>query len=226
MNSPEILVIDDEVQICKLLQLTLQADGYNVRTAHTGNEGIQMLVAHRCDVVLLDIGLPDKSGQEVLYELRQWYDKPILILSVQNTETDIVEALDNGANDYLVKPFRAGELLARIRTALRHSSGADKEPVLQFGNLVVDIVNRRVTKAGETVKLTQTEYNLLVLFVQNEGKALTHKYLLKNIWGAFYAEQTQYLRVFIAQLRKKIEEDINQPRHIITESGVGYRFAG
>lgn len=226
MNSPEILVIDDELQICKLLEITLKADGYKVSIAHTAQDGIIQLSTHPADVVLLDIGLPDKSGQDVLKDIRQWYDKPVIVLSVQSAEEDIVTALDNGANDYLVKPFRTGELLARIRTAIRHSIANDKEPVQQYGNLSIDLVNRVVKKNDDVVKLTQTEYNLLALFVQNEGKALTHHYLLKCIWGPSYAGQTQYLRVFIAQLRKKIEDDINHPEYIKTESGVGYRFAG
>ncbi len=226
MNSPEILVIDDEMQICKLLEITLKADGYKVSIAHTAQDGIIQLSTHPADVVLLDIGLPDKSGHEVLTDIRQWYDKPVIVLSVQSAEEDIITALDNGANDYLVKPFRTGELLARIRTAIRHSSTNDKEPVQQYGNLSIDLVNRVVKKNEEVIKLTQTEYNLLALFVQNEGKALTHHYLLKSIWGPSYAGQTQYLRVFIAQLRKKIEDNINHPEYIKTESGVGYRFTG
>jgi two-component system, OmpR family, KDP operon response regulator KdpE len=226
MNSPEILVIDDEVQICKLLEITLKADGYKVSIAHTAQDGIIQLSTHPAAVVLLDIGLPDKSGQEVLKDIRLWYDKPVIVLSVQSAEEDIVTALDNGANDYLVKPFRTGELLARIRTAIRHSHTNDKEPVQQYGNLSIDLVNRVVKKNEEVIKLTQTEYNLLALFVQNEGKALTHHYLLKSIWGPSYAGQTQYLRVFIAQLRKKIEDNINHPEYIKTESGVGYRFTG
>lgn len=226
MNNPEILVIDDEVQICKLLEIALKADGYKVNIAHTAKDGIAQLSTHPADIVLLDIGLPDKNGHEVLKEIRQWYNQPVIILSVQSAEEDIVAALDNGANDYLVKPFRTGELLARIRTATRHRIAGDKEPVQVYGNLSIDLVNRVVKKNGEVIKLTQTEYNLLILFAQNEGKALTHRYLLKAVWGPTFVEETQYLRVFIAQLRKKIEDNINQPEYIKTESGVGYRFSG
>ena len=226
MNNPQILVIDDEPQICKLLEIALQADGYKVSIAHTAKDGIVLLSSHPADVVLLDIGLPDKSGHEVLKEIRQWYNQPVIMLSVQSAEEDIVTALDNGANDYLVKPFRTGELLARIRTATRHSIAGDKEPVQVYGNLSIDLLNRVVKKNGEVVKLTQTEYNLLMLFAQNEGKVLTHRYLLKSVWGPSFVEETQYLRVFIAQLRKKIEDNINQPEYIKTESGVGYRFSG
>jgi len=226
MNEPEILVIDDEPQICKLLEITLQAAGYKVHKAHTAKDGLTALAMHPTDLVLLDIGLPDKSGHEVLREIRQWYDKPVMILSVQSGEEDIVRALDNGADDYLVKPFRSGELLARIRTVLRKKITAGKDAQLHFGNLDIDLLNRVVRKNGEDIKLTQTEYNLLVLFAQNEGRALTHRYLLKSVWGPAYAEQTQYLRVFIAQLRKKIEDNINKPQFIKTESGIGYRFTG
>lgn len=226
MNEPEILVIDDEPQICKLLEITLSAEGYSIIKAHTAKDGLTSLATHPADMVLLDIGLPDRNGHEVLQEIRQWYDKPVIILSVQSGEEDIVRALDNGADDYLVKPFRSGELLARIRMALRKSITTEKGSQLEFGNLDIDLLNRVVRKNGESIKLTQTEYNLLVLFVQNEGKALTHRYLLKSIWGPAYSEQTQYLRVFIAQLRKKIEDDINKPQYIKTESGIGYRFTG
>lgn len=226
MNSAEILVIDDEPQICRLLELTLIAEGYKVRVSHTAKDGVAQLNTHVADLVLLDLGLPDMSGYDVLNIIRAWYDKPVIILSARSTENDIVEALDGGANDYLVKPFRTGELNARIRTALRHSSTVTSEPIRVFGNISIDMVNRLVKKGEETVKLTQTEYNLLSLFVQNEGKALTHRYLLKSVWGPAYAGQTQYLRVFIAQLRKKIEDDANRPELIKTESGVGYRFAG
>lgn len=226
MNEPEILVIDDEPQICKLLEITLSAEGYKVHKTHTAKDGLTTLAMHPADMVLLDIGLPDMSGHEVLREIRQWYDKPVIVLSVQSGEEDIVRALDNGADDYLVKPFRSGELLARIRTALRKSITSGKDAQLQFGNLAIDLFNRVVRKNGEDIKLTQTEYNLLVLFVQNEGRALTHRYLLKSVWGPAYSDQTQYLRVFIAQLRKKIEDDINKPQFIKTESGIGYRFTG
>lgn len=226
MIEQEILVIDDEPQICRLLEITLRSEGYKVKTANTAKEAIITLAAHPSDMVLLDIGLPDKSGQEVLKEIRQWYERPVIILSVQSGEEDIVTALDNGADDYLVKPFRTGELLARIRTALRKGVTTEKEAILEFGNLKIDLLGRTVKKEDNIIKLTQTEYNLLVLFVQNEGRALTHRYLLKSVWGPAYAEQTQYLRVFIAQLRKKIEDDINQPAYIKTESGIGYRFTG
>ncbi|HWR99802.1 MAG TPA: winged helix-turn-helix domain-containing protein, partial [Prolixibacteraceae bacterium] len=165
-------------------------------------------------------------GIEILKKLREWYFKPIIILSVRNSEEDIVHALDNGANDYLTKPFRTGELLARIRTAIRMSTGTSDDPNLTFGNLIIDLANHTVKKNNEPLKLTSTEFALLALLAKNEGRVLTHQYILKDIWGMGYLEQTQYLRVFIAQLRKKIEENPSKPKMLHTESGIGYRFGG
>ncbi len=223
-NKAAILVIDDEAPIRKLLEITLQSNDYNVTEATTAKEGIVMAANHPPDLIILDIGLPDISGHDVLQELRKWYTSPIIILSVQKDEEDIVRALDNGANDYLVKPFRAGELLARIRSALRGMLTEANNPVINSGDLQIDLHNRTVKKANEFLKLTATEYNLLALFAKNEGKVLTHQYLLREVWGPGYINQSQYLRVFIAQLRKKIEDDANRPECITTESGVGYRF--
>jgi len=224
MNSPEILIIDDELQICKLLEITLQSNDYKVIQANTAHEGLIAAASHSPDLILLDIGLPDESGQEVLRKLREWYNKPIIILSVQSDEANIVKALDNGANDYLVKPFRTGELLARIRTALRNISSDEEKTIINCKNLTIDLVGRTVKKDGEFIKLTATEYTLLALLTRNEGRILTHQFLLRQVWGPGYIGQSQYLRVFIAQLRKKIENDPNQPEMIITASGVGYRF--
>jgi two-component system KDP operon response regulator KdpE len=225
MNKPEILVIDDELQICKLLEIALESNDFSVTLAHKGKEGIITAANHPPDLILLDLGLPDISGHDVLKKLREWYYKPILILSVQNDEVNVVKALDNGANDYLSKPFRTGELLARIRTALRSSTVNNDENILiTCGNLTIDFANRTVKKSGEIIKLTSTEYALLALLAKHEGRVLTHQFLLMQIWGPGYINQSQYLRVFIAQLRKKIENDPNQPELIITASGVGYRF--
>jgi two-component system, OmpR family, KDP operon response regulator KdpE len=222
MHKAQILIIDDEVQIRRLLQITLQSNDFEVLSAATGEEGISMVAQHPPDLVLLDLGLPDRSGHEVLKHLREWYSKPILIISVQSDEQAIVHALDEGANDYVIKPFRTGELLARVRSALRSAEGNKTE--LLFEELSIDLVSRSVKKKGQPVKLTATEYSLLSLLARNEGKVLTHQYMLTQIWGQHYDEQSQYLRVFIGQLRKKIEEDANRPKYIITESGVGYRF--
>jgi two-component system KDP operon response regulator KdpE len=225
-NQANILVIDDEVQICKLLQIALSSNNFKVSISNSAQEGIIKAANHPPDLILLDLGLPDKNGQDVLVELRTWYNKPIIILSVQKDEENIVKALDNGASDYLTKPFRTGELMARVRSSLRHSMQENKEPLIQYDSLQIDLVNRIVKKNNDSLKLTTTEYALLVLLIKNEGKVVTHQYLLKEIWGNTFINETQYLRVFIAQLRKKIEEDSNLPKYIITESGVGYRFIG
>jgi two-component system KDP operon response regulator KdpE len=224
MNNPEILIIDDEAQIRKLLQITLQSNDYKVTETSTAKEGLIMAANHPPDVILLDLGLPDENGHVVLKKLREWYSKPIVILSVQSNEEDIIKALDNGANDYLVKPFRTGELLARIRTVLRGPVNEDENPVTIYNDLEIDLAARLVKKKNEQIKLTATEYTLLSLLAKNQGKVLTHQYLLKQVWGPSYINESQYLRVFIAQLRKKIEDDPNKPLHIITQSGVGYRF--
>jgi len=224
MNRPEILIIDDEPQIRKLLQINLESNGYKVIQASTGKEGIMLAANHPPDLILLDIGLPDQSGHTIVKELRDWYTHPIIILSVLADEQDIVSALDNGATDYLTKPFRTGELLARIRSAIRRNHSDNSETTITSGNIQIDLVARTVKRDGEVIKLTSTEYNLMALFGKNEGKVLTHQYILKEIWGVGYQTETQYLRVFIAQLRKKLEENPNHPKHLITESGVGYRF--
>lgn len=224
MNRTEILIIDDEEQIRKLLTITLQSDNYMVTEAASAKDGIIMASNHPPDLILLDLGLPDKNGMVVLEELRQWYTNPVLILSVQSSEEVIVKALDSGANDYLIKPFRTGELLARIRSALRSSIMDESDPLIVCRDLEIDLAARSVKKMNEVVKLTTTEYNLIVLFARNEGKVLTHQYLLRTVWGPGYIHQSQYLRVYIAQIRKKIENDPNRPEILLTESGVGYRF--
>jgi two-component system KDP operon response regulator KdpE len=224
MNNAAILVIDDEVQIRRLLEITLESNSFNVESAETAKDGLRIAANHPPDLVILDLGLPDDDGHSVLKKLREWYTKPVIILSVQSSEEDIVKALDNGANDYLVKPFRTGELLARIRSALRGMVSEENDPVVDAGDLQIDLAARTVKKNNETIKLTATEYKLLSLLAQHEGKVLTHQYLLREVWGPGYISQSQYLRVFIAQLRKKIETDANRPEYIITESGVGYRF--
>lgn len=224
MNKAEILIIDDEEQIRKTLEITLKTNGYNVACASTGHEGVVMASNHPPDLILLDLGLPDMDGMSVLHELRQWHTGPIIILSVQNYEEVIVKALDNGANDYLSKPFRTGELLARIRSALRNTITEEIEPIVNTAELQIDLLSRTVKKRGELIKLTNTEYNLLALFARNEGKVLTHQYLLRAVWGPGFISQSQYLRVFIAQIRKKLEDDPNRPQFLLTESGVGYRF--
>ncbi|MBN2613099.1 MAG: response regulator [Bacteroidales bacterium] len=225
MNENEnILIIDDELQIRRLLEITLTASGYNVVHSSNGKEGLIDAATYHPSLILLDLGLPDTDGMNVLKKLREWYNKPIIILSVRNSEEDIIKALDNGANDYLTKPFRSGELLARMRAAIRAGEDKNDIPVLDFGNLNIDTVNHIVKKNKEILKLTSTEFSLLNLLARNQGRVLTHQFILKEVWGYGYIEQTQYLRVFVAQLRKKIEDNPSKPSLLITESGIGYRF--
>jgi two-component system KDP operon response regulator KdpE len=224
-DNETILVIDDEKQIRRLLEITLSANGYKVILSANGKEGLVDAATQHPSLILLDLGLPDIDGQEILKKLREWFQKPIIILSVRDSEDEIIKALDNGANDFLAKPFRSGELLARIRVALRPGNDGSDTSILSFGNLTIDFVNHIVRKNNEIVKLTATEFSLLQLLAKNSGRVLTHQYILKELWGYGYIEQTQYLRVFVAQLRKKIEENPSRPTLLITESGIGYRFA-
>jgi two-component system KDP operon response regulator KdpE len=224
MNKGEILIIDDEPQIRKLLEINLTNNDYKVSQAENAKQGLQMAASHPPDLILLDIGLPDMSGQDLLKELRIWYNHPIIILSVIDKEEEIVKALDQGASDYVSKPFRTNELMARIRACLHRNKREDNHTILDFDNLQIDLIARTVKRQDEILKLTATEYKLLSLFAKNEGRVLTHQFILKEIWGLGFQSDTQYLRVFVGTLRKKIEENPNKPRHIITESGVGYRF--
>ncbi len=223
-ENSTILIIDDEVQIRRLLEISLGLGGYKVILAGSGREGLKEAATYNPSLIILDLGLPDIDGQEVLRRLREWFTKPIIILSVRNSEDDIIQALDNGANDYLSKPFRTGELSARIRAAVRSSENGDDVKTLTLSTLEMDFVNHTVKREGKILKLTSTEYSLLSLLARNQGCVLTHRTILKEIWGYGYIEQTQYLRVFIAQLRKKIEDNPSSPKLLITESGIGYRF--
>ncbi len=226
MNENEkILIIDDELQIRRLLDITLSASGYKIIQSVNGKEGLVDAATHNPSLIILDLGLPDVDGQEILKKLREWFNKPVIILSVRDSEEEIITALDNGANDYLTKPFRTGELLARIRAAIRSSESKPDAVVLYFDSLTIDMVSHIVKKNNEILKLTATEFSLLSLFAKNCGRVLTHQYILKEIWGYGYIDQTQYLRVFVAQLRKKIEDNPSKPKLLITESGIGYRFA-
>jgi len=219
------LIIDDEVQIRRLLEITLTLNGYKVMLAATSKEGVSAAATYNPHLILLDLGLPDEDGLQVLKKLREWYSNPIIILSVRNSEEDIIKALDIGANDYLTKPFRTGELLARIRNAIRLSQRSEKSDAqLIFSSVIIDLSGHTVKKEGVLLKLTSTEFSLLAILAKNSGRVLTHQFLLKEVWGHGYLDQTQYLRVFIAQLRKKIEIDPSHPALIITEPGIGYRF--
>ena len=223
-ENETILVIDDELQIRRLLDITLSAKGYKVILSSNGREGMVDAATYHPGIIILDLGLPDSDGMDILKKLREWFFKPVIILSVRNSEEDIITALDSGANDYLTNPFRSGELLARIRAALRIADQRDENPVIQSGSLTIDLTNQTVFKKDELLKLTSTEFSLLSLMAKNQGRVLTHKYILREVWGFGYQDQTQYLRVFIAQLRKKIEDEPSKPQLLITESGIGYRF--
>ena len=225
VNDNNILVIDDEVQIRRLLSITLSADGYKVHEAATGKEGIALTASLQPVLIILDLGLPDEDGLEIIKKLREWYVNPIIILSARKSTVDIITLLDNGANDYLTKPFHTGELLARIRVAIRLSQqDVPNTSTITIGNLVIDLANHIVRKNNKLVKLTSTEFSLLALLAKNEGMVLTHRFILNEIWGIGYTDQMQYLRVYITLLRKKIEEDPSRPKLINTESGIGYRF--
>jgi len=223
-SAPLVLIIDDEPQMRRLLRVTLETGGCRVVDAATGQDGITQTAQRRPDVVLLDLGLPDINGVEVLRRLREWTQVPVIILSAQDREEEKIAALDAGADDYVTKPFAAGELLARIRTALRRSQAKGVEAVFRTDSLEVDMAARTVRKQGQEVKLTPIEYALLRLLVTHAGKVLTHRQLLTEVWGPKAVEQTHYLRVHIAHLREKLEDDPGAPRLVITESGVGYRL--
>lgn len=219
-----VLVIDDEPQMRRMLRITLEANAYRVFDAAGGKDGIVEAAQRRPDIILLDLGLPDMDGLTVLKRLREWSQTPVIILSVRDMEEDKIAALDSGADDYVTKPFNSGELLARLRAALRHSQPQNIEALYRNGTLEVDLTARVVRRRGQEVKLTPTEYSLLRLFVTHAGKVLTHRHLLKEVWGPNAGEQTHYLRVHIAHLREKIEENPSAPELIVTESGVGYRL--
>lgn len=219
-----ILVVDDEVQILRLLGVTLTSHGFEVAEATTGQEALSEVGVYKPDIIILDLGLPDMDGLEVITRLREWTKTPIIILSARGQEKDKIIALDAGADDYLTKPFGMGELLARIRAALRHMAGVESELVQQFDDLAVDLAHRRVTVLGKEIKLSPTEYDLIKNLAIHAGKVLTHKHLLRTVWGPSYENDVHYLRVYMGQLRRKIEVDPSRPRHIITETGIGYRL--
>jgi len=226
-RKPTVLVVEDEEQMRKFVRISLAANGYRVIEAKTGSEGLAQAVAHTPDLVLLDLGLPDIDGIQIVKNLRAWNTEPIIIISARGQEESKVEALDTGADDYLTKPFGSAELLARIRVALRHAARSRDVPstVVAIGeDIRVDLVRRLVFLKDEEVHLTQTEYKLLVVLVKHAGMVMTHRHLLEQVWGPGHAQQMQYLRVYMTQLRHKLEKEPAQPRHLITETGVGYRL--
>ena len=224
-GGARILIVDDEPQIRRFLSASLSSHEYTVVEAHTGNEAIRLCTTAQPDLVILDLGLPDLDGREVLSRIREWSRVPVIVLSVRFDEQDKIDALDRGADDYVTKPFSMGELLARMRTALRHRVGVSEEaPLFSTGSLSVDLTRRLVSVEGDEIRLSRKEYDVLRMLVKHAGKVVTHQQLLREVWGPAHVNETQYLRVYVGQLRQKIERDPTQPRYIITEAGVGYRL--
>ncbi|MFA6972623.1 MAG: two-component system response regulator KdpE [Gallionella sp.] len=227
-NSATLIVIEDEAQIRRFLRTSLASEGYQVFEAETGRQGLIEAAMRKPDLIILDLGLPDMDGIEVVKALRAWSSVPVVILSARSQEGDKISALDAGADDYLVKPFGVGELLARIRVALRHVStvaNGEEEGIFSVGELKVDMIHRKITVSGAEVHLTPIEYRLLTVLVKHAGKVLTHRLLLKEVWGPNYVERAHYLRIYMGTLRHKLETDPARPRFLLTEVGVGYRLA-
>ena len=225
MIKTRVLVIDDEPQILRALRINLSVRGYEVVTAATGTAALHAAAEHRPDVVILDLGLPDMSGIDVLAGLRGWLSAPVIVLSARTDSSDKVEALDAGADDYVTKPFGMDEFLARLRAAVRRGTAAsDDEPVIETASFTVDLAAKKVTRNGAEIHLTPTEWGMLEMLVRNRGKLVGREELLKEVWGPAYAKETHYLRVYLAQLRRKLEADPSHPKHLLTEAGMGYRF--
>jgi two-component system KDP operon response regulator KdpE len=221
---PTVLAVDDEHSILRLLEITLRSQGFTVVSARTGADALAQAATARPDLVLLDLGLPDAEGIDVLRRIREWSTMPVIIVSARRSEEEIVRCLDAGADDYLVKPFRTAELAARVRAALRHGSSPGQSSTMSFGRVKIDFSGRTVERDGKDVHLTAIEYAVFSLLAQNAGKVLTHGQILQKVWGPTFAEETQYLRVYVAQLRRKLEEDPANPRLLVTETGIGYRL--
>jgi two-component system KDP operon response regulator KdpE len=226
MNKTRVLVIDDEPQILRALRINLSVRGYEVFTAATGAEALTVAAEHKPDVVILDLGLPDMSGIDVIAGLRGWLSAPVIVLSARTDSSDKVQALDAGADDYVTKPFGMDEFLARLRAAARRGAAASEvdEPVVETSSFTVDLAAKKVTRSGVEVHLTPTEWGMLEMLVRNRGKLVGREELLREVWGPAYAKETHYLRVYLAQLRRKLEADPARPKHLLTEAGMGYRF--
>jgi two-component system, OmpR family, KDP operon response regulator KdpE len=223
-DKEKILIIDDEKEIRKLLRVTLSAHNFMVEESENGNSGITKAAFFKPDLILLDLSLPDIDGLDVLKRIREFAKMPIIILSVRENENDKIIALDSGADDYITKPFGIGELLARIRAAMRHSKGEINDPIIVFDNLTIDLLKRNVKVGKNDIKLSPTEYDILKILAKNKEKIVTQKYLLEKVWGPTYLNESHYLRIYISQIRKKIEKDPARPEHLITEPGIGYRL--
>lgn len=218
-----VLIVDDEVQILRALQINLNARGYSTLAAFTGQSALDQAAEHPVDVIILDLGLPDLDGVEVIRRLRRWTEVPIVVLSARHGSDDKIQALDAGADDYVTKPFGMDELLARLRAALRRGTPGDI-PVVETDDFTVNLATKQVTRRGVTVRLTRTEWNILEVLAKNSGALVTHENILTHVWGPAYAGETAYLRVYLAQLRRKLETDPANPRHLLTETGLGYRL--
>jgi two-component system KDP operon response regulator KdpE len=225
-TGPKVLIVDDEPQIRRFLRASLQAHDYQVIEAENGKEGVRACTVQKPDLLILDLGLPDMDGLDVIKLVREWSTIPIIILSLRSDDPDKIEALDRGANDYVTKPFSMGELLARMRVALRQGQGggAESGPVITAGEIAIDLSKRLVTVGGTPVRLSRKEYDLLRILASHPGKVITHQQLLQEVWGPAYVEETQYLRVYVGQLRQKLEKEPAAPKYLVTEPGVGYRL--
>lgn len=225
-HQPIVVLIEDQPEIRRFVRAALEEEACRVFEAGTAGDGLADLAARRPDLVILDLGLPDRNGIEVVRDLRSWSDVPVIILSARSNEDDKIAALDAGADDYLTKPFGVGELLARVRAQLRRRSrtGEDASPIFRFGEVEADLSRRTVARRGEPVRLTPIEYRLLTVLITHASKVLTHRQLLKEVWGPGRIEHNHYLRIYVGHLRQKLEDDPAQPRHILTETGIGYRF--
>jgi two-component system KDP operon response regulator KdpE len=224
-SRARVLIVEDDPQIQRFLTAALESHGYEPVCAESGAEGLRLATTRQPDVIIVDLGLPDMSGLDVITRLREWFQRPIIVLSARSRESDKVGALDLGADDYLTKPFGVAELLARMRVAMRHHVGGETQPRVEIGGLVVDRAARRVTRGIEEIHLTPIEYKLFAALIQHRGKVLTHRQLLREVWGAAHVESPQYVRIYMRSLRRKIEDDPARPRHLLTEIGVGYRLS-